>query len=50
MITVQGNRCFIEDLGSTNKTYVNGMKIDVTTELKENDEIKIGNSTFMFNL
>ncbi len=50
MVTVQGNICFIEDLGSTNKTYVNGIKIDVRTELKENDEIKIGNTTFMFNL
>ncbi|MEQ8187800.1 MAG: FHA domain-containing serine/threonine-protein kinase [Candidatus Eremiobacterota bacterium] len=48
MITVQGNRCFIEDLGSTNSTYVNGLKVDVKTELKENDEIKTGNSIFMF--
>ncbi len=50
VVTVQGNICFIEDLGSTNKTYVNGIKIDVRTELKRNDEIKIGNTTFTFNL
>ncbi|MEQ8168510.1 MAG: FHA domain-containing protein [Candidatus Eremiobacterota bacterium] len=50
MVIVQENICFIEDLGSTNKTYVNGIKIDVRTELKEHDEIKIGNTTFTFNL
>jgi len=50
LITSQGKKYFIEDLGSTNKTYVNGMKIDVKTELKENDEIKIGNINFKFSL
>ena len=49
-IISEQNRFFIEDLGSTNKTYVNGIKIDVRTELKEHDEIKIGNTTFTFNL
>jgi len=40
---------FIEDLNSTNGTYVNGIKINSTVELKNKDEIKMGQNTFIFS-
>ncbi|HPZ08033.1 MAG TPA: FHA domain-containing protein [Candidatus Eremiobacteraeota bacterium] len=45
----KNNRYYIEDLGSTNKTYVNGIKIDIMTELNTGDEIKIGTTKFIVN-
>jgi len=36
------NSYFIKDLGSTNGTYVNNIKIESVTELKDEDKIKIG--------
>jgi DNA-binding winged helix-turn-helix (wHTH) protein len=40
-IVVRGNCATIEDLGSKNGTYVDGIRIDRTRELKEGDEIRI---------
>jgi pSer/pThr/pTyr-binding forkhead associated (FHA) protein len=40
----------IEDLGSTNGTYVNGRKISYPIELREGDRIKIGKMVFEFSL
>lgn len=37
-----GNRYFIEDLGSGNGTVVNGEKVDGALELKNEDRIKLG--------
>ena len=42
-ITTTDDEIFIEDLGSTNGTFVNGEKI-TKTKLKENDRILIGTS------
>lgn len=42
------NIFYIEDLGSTNKTYVNGVVIEGKTELKEGDNIMIGGSVLLF--
>ena len=42
-ITVQPGRITIEDLGSTNGTFVNGQRVD-ELELKEGDRILIGTS------
>jgi pSer/pThr/pTyr-binding forkhead associated (FHA) protein len=39
---------YIEDLGSTNGTYVNGRKISYPRELRERDRIKIGRMVFEF--
>src|SRR5450432_3343023 len=42
-ISMQGDQIWIEDLGSTNGTFVNGEKIKRTT-LKEGDRVLIGTS------
>lgn len=39
---------WVEDLGSTNGTYVNGHKITKETMLIDRDQIKIGSVTFQF--
>ncbi len=38
----------VEDLGSTNGTYVNGRKISYPLELRPGDRIKIGKTVFEF--
>lgn len=39
---------FVEDLGSTNGTYVNGRKLSYPMELRPGDRIKIGKTLFEF--
>jgi len=39
---------FVEDLGSTNGTYLNGRKITHAMELRPGDRIKIGKTVFEF--
>lgn len=41
-------RYYIEDLGSTNGTYVNGRRINYPTELRGGDYIKIGRTVLEF--
>jgi pSer/pThr/pTyr-binding forkhead associated (FHA) protein len=43
-----GGRHFVEDLGSTNGTYVNGRKISYPTELRQGDRVKIGKTILEF--
>lgn len=43
-LTTIGERLFIEDLKSTNKTFVNGDEISVV-QLSHDDRVKIGNTT-----
>jgi predicted component of type VI protein secretion system len=45
-IRVTGVGVAIEDLGSTNGTYVNNERIQGTRELKEGDEIRFGNTVW----
>ncbi|EKQ50413.1 MULTISPECIES: FHA domain-containing protein [unclassified Clostridium] len=45
-IIVRNDSLYIEDLNSTNGTYVNGNKINNKTKLANKDEIKIGTSVF----
>jgi S1-C subfamily serine protease len=40
-----GDQLTIEDLGSTNGTFVNGRQVDGTVELKPGDKIKVGTTT-----
>ncbi len=47
-ILSEQNRFFIEDLGSTNKTFVNNVQVSARTELKHNSQVKIGNTLFTF--
>jgi predicted component of type VI protein secretion system len=42
----QGGSLAIEDLGSTNGTYVNGARISVVTLLKDGDEVRLGNTVW----
>jgi len=44
------NRCFIEDLGSRNGTFVNGKRISRSVELCDGFEIKIGSAIFVFRM
>lgn len=49
-IDIKGNKVYVVDLGSTNKTIVNGQILPpmVLCELKNNDQIKTGNVIFKF--
>jgi FHA domain-containing protein len=44
----KGHFFFIEDLGSTNGTFVNGRRIDGQTQLKVHDEIRLGETVFRY--
>ena len=50
MITREGHNYSIEDLGSTNKTFINGKEIKTKEILNNKDEIKIGETLFLFVL
>lgn len=45
-IVVRNNGLFLEDLNSTNGTYLNGKKISSRTKLNNKDEIRIGTAVF----
>lgn len=47
-ITKEEQNFFIEDLGSTNKTFVNGTEVKKKIQLKNADKIKTGKTTFTF--
>jgi pSer/pThr/pTyr-binding forkhead associated (FHA) protein len=51
-ITLEGSDFAIEDLGTTNGTYVNGTNIKGKGKviLKEGDEVKLGQTKFKFTL
>lgn len=42
----RGNRYFVEDLGSTNGTVVNGVPVEVEQELTDGSLIEIGDTEF----
>jgi hypothetical protein len=48
--TVEDDQFVIWDFGSSNGTYVGGERIRAATPLKENDEIKIGDTVFVLKL
>jgi serine phosphatase RsbU (regulator of sigma subunit) len=41
-IVREGGRCFVEDLGSSNGTYINGTKVTARSLLTERDTLQIG--------
>jgi two-component system, cell cycle response regulator len=45
-ILVQGNEVFLHDLGSTNGTFCNGVKVD-TKPLADGDKILVGSTTIL---
>src|ERR1700739_1481341 len=40
---------WLEDLGSTNGTYINGDRLTVPYRLRDGDEVKLGNSLAVFH-
>jgi pSer/pThr/pTyr-binding forkhead associated (FHA) protein len=48
--TVEDGQFIVWDFGSRNGTFVNGERIRAATLLKENDIIKIGDSTFILKI
>jgi len=51
-VTRKNNEWFITDLNSTNKTYVNGVKLEpnVPTKIKQDDVVILANVTFTVRL
>ena len=45
-VVIEGNRIFLEDLGSTNGTFCNGLKVD-RRELADGDKILVGSTTIL---
>ncbi len=50
-LIVRGDRCFVVDLNSKNRTYINGrmLPIHFETELFEGDRLRLGNEEFIFH-
>jgi pSer/pThr/pTyr-binding forkhead associated (FHA) protein len=48
--TIEEGQFMLWDFGSKNGTHVNGERIKAATPIKENDEIKIGDTTFVFKV
>ena len=42
--TIQGPALVVEDLGSTNGTYVNGHLLEVPVTLRDGDEVQVGDT------
>jgi pSer/pThr/pTyr-binding forkhead associated (FHA) protein len=40
----RGRETYVEDLGSTNGTMVNGVRIDEVTRLSRGDQVQFGNT------
>jgi pSer/pThr/pTyr-binding forkhead associated (FHA) protein len=45
----EGRRWFVEDLSSTNGTYLNGERIITAMDLRDGDSLKVGDVTFIFH-
>jgi hypothetical protein len=48
--TLEDDRYVLWDLGSTNGTFVNGQRIRGATILKENDEIRMGDTLYVYKI
>lgn len=51
-ILVKNEKCYIRDAGSTNGTYVNGMKLpsDTEMEIKDGQKVKFADEEFVFHI
>lgn len=47
-IIYQQDKFYLEDLQSTNGTFLNGVRLKESVELQEGDQIKIGQTVFVF--
>jgi pSer/pThr/pTyr-binding forkhead associated (FHA) protein len=48
-LTRHGGLLYVEDVGSTNGTYVNGHKAVGATLLKSGDRVRVGSTTFRYS-
>lgn len=48
MLTRHGGLLYVEDVGSTNGTFVNGRKTVGATPLRSGDKVKVGSTTFRY--
>ena len=46
----RGASYYVEDMGSTNGTYLNGAVLDGEAELSDLDQVRIGDTEFRFEL
>jgi pSer/pThr/pTyr-binding forkhead associated (FHA) protein len=51
LIILEGDKCYVQDLGSTNGTFLNGVRLSpgVRTQIYDGDSISFGDSTFRFS-
>jgi pSer/pThr/pTyr-binding forkhead associated (FHA) protein len=49
LIRREGRRSILEDQGSTNGTYLNGERLQHPVQLRDGDQIKIGDIAFVFH-
>ena len=47
-LTRHGGLLYVEDMGSTNGTFVNGRKTVGATPLRDGDTVRIGSTTFRY--
>ena len=45
----EGRRWFVEDLNSTNGTYLNGERVVAKRDLRDGDSLKVGDIAFIFH-
>ena len=45
----EGRRSLLEDLGSTNGTFLNGERVNGTISLRDGDQVTVGDVTFTFH-
>jgi pSer/pThr/pTyr-binding forkhead associated (FHA) protein len=50
LIYCKANQILLQDELSANGTFVNGNKVDSRIELKDNDEIKVGKTSFKIKI
>jgi pSer/pThr/pTyr-binding forkhead associated (FHA) protein len=44
----RGDQMYLEDMGSTNGTYLNGRQLDGSERLRSSDIVRIGDSEYRF--
>jgi len=49
VIRREGRRVLLEDQGSTNGTYLNGERLQQVVQLRDGDQIKVGDVAFIFH-
>ena len=49
-IILNGTKLFIEDMGSTNGTFLNGNKVTQRQEIRDNDTISMGNTGYLLHI